>query len=90
MASGAGGADRIAVARDACDADATSCASGGRRERLAEDLLDRRARGGAGLVLRELHADALRAVALHAFGRDPDDLALHGDAVADRPSATAA
>ena len=53
----------------------------GRRQRLAQDLLDGRPRGGAGLVLRELDADALRAVALHAFGRDPDDLALHGDPV---------
>ena len=29
--------------------------------------------------LRELHADALRAVALNALWRDPDDLALDGN-----------
>src|SRR5581483_8678280 len=52
-----------------------------RGERLAQHLLDRGARGSAGLVLRELDTDALGAVPLHAFGRDPDDLALHGDAV---------
>ena len=46
----------------------TSCASGAdRRQRLAEDLLDRRARRGAGVVLRELDADALRPVALDAL-----------------------
>ena len=60
---------------------ATAYASAARSEHLAQELLDRRPRRGAGLVLRELDADALRAVALHAFGRDPDDLALHGDPV---------
>src|SRR6476661_3601312 len=52
-----------------------------RAEMLAEDSLDRRLRGSAGLVERELDADALRAVALPAVGCDPYDLPLHGDPV---------
>ena len=44
-------------------------------------LLDRGPGGRASVVLRELHADALRAVALHAFGRDPDHLALDREPV---------
>src|SRR4029453_15886611 len=50
-------------------------------QRFAQDPFDRGAGGGARVVLRELHADALRAIALNTFGRDPHHLALDGEAV---------
>src|SRR4051794_22174964 len=51
------------------------------RERLAENSFDRRTGRGAALVLREMYAYSLGAVALHALGCDPDHLALHRDAI---------
>ncbi len=66
----------------AADFDAASyiVCVGGSSQCLAEHPFDA-PRRRAGLVRGELHADALRSVALHAFGRDPDHLALHGDAL---------
>src|SRR3984893_19581240 len=52
-----------------------------RCQRFREDLFDGSPSRGAGIVRRELNADALRAVALNALGRHPHNLALNRDSL---------